>query len=346
MHVVPKPSLPAKKVSVIAPDSQTPKLDPAADPGERPFLMPTGNRLTLAEERQQAEYLAAADKAQRTGRKMTLDERGRPVLPPYPLLTGIAEFPFTSGVLTRWGILSLSLVLWSSILIDGANNWVKWGGGNAGVEGAFTGLAETIFAMPLAIVWYASVSSIVIAIFSQTAVGAREIEDWPALNFIHTMSEMFPLGIAVTFSAAPGWAIGHFFANEWWQEMLPGGITLILGLPIVLLSQLAGNSTWELVDLKVLGAAVRCPFSMMLFYFQSACLLALCAAAVIFAGQRNIYFVLVTAPLLVGCVIIYARLLGRLGWRISEKIKIDEPEEDLPTGPKNYNPPRFTKSAS
>jgi hypothetical protein len=129
--------------------------------------------------------------------------------------------------------------------------------------------------------------------------------------------------------------------------MLPGGITLILGLPIVLLSQLAGNSTWELIDLKVLGAAVRCPFSMVLFYLQSACLLAVCAAAVVVTGQKNVYLALVTSPLLVACAIIYARLLGRLGWRLSEKIKADEPEEDeRPVMPKNYNPPRFTKSVS
>jgi hypothetical protein len=102
-----------------------------------------------------------------------------------------------------------------------------------------------------------------------------------------------------------------------------------------------------LIKLGVLGAAVRCPFSMMLFYFQSACLLATCAAALIVAGQKNIYCTLVTAPLLVACAIIYARLLGRLGWRLSEKIKVDEPEEDeRPGAPKNYNPPRFTKPAS
>jgi predicted Zn finger-like uncharacterized protein len=345
--IVPKPALPAKKVSVLALDSQTPKLDPDAHPGERPFVMPTANRLTLAEERQEAEYAAALQKSQRTGRRISVDERGRPVLPPYPLLTGIVGFPFTSGVPSRWIVLTLTLAIWAGLLTDGLQAWARWAVKMAGVEAAFAGLVETFIALPIAVVWYAALSSIVIAIFSQSAVGARQVEDWPSLNFIHSMGEMFPLGIAVTFCAAPGWAIGHFFANELWQEMLPGGITLILGLPIVLLSQLAGNSTWELIDLKVLGAAVRCPFSMMLFYLQSAFLLAICAAAVIVTGQLNIYLMLVTSPLLVGCAIVYARLLGRLGWRVSEKIKVDEPDDDdQPVGLKNYNPPRFTKPAS
>ncbi len=263
-HIVPKPSLPAKKIAVLATDAQTPQLDPDARPAERPFVMPTANRLSIAEERQEAEYAAAAQKSERTGRRMALDTRGRPVLPPYPLLTGVAEFPFTSGVPTRWIMLTLCLVLWGALMIDGLQGWIAWSGPKGGGEAVFAALAETFMAAPLALVWYASLSSIVIAIFSQSAVGARRVDDWPSLNFIHSMSEMLPLAIAITFCMAPGWGIVHVFADELWQELAAGGITLILGLPIVMLSQLAGNSTWELIDLKVLGAAVRCPFSMML----------------------------------------------------------------------------------
>jgi DNA-directed RNA polymerase subunit M/transcription elongation factor TFIIS len=344
-QIVPKPSLPAKKVSVLASDSQTPKLDPDAHPGERPFVMTTANRLTLSEERQEAEYVAAAQKSRQTGRRMAVDTRGRPVLPPYPLLTGVVEFPFTSGVPTRWIVLTLCFVLWGALMIDGLKGWVTWSRPNGGGEAVFAALAETFMAAPLAVVWYASLSSIVIAIFSQSAVGARHVDDWPSLNFIHSMSEMLPLGIAITFCMAPGWGIGHLFADELWQELAAGGVTLILGLPSVMLSQLAGNSTWELIDLKVVGAAVRCPFSMLLFYLESATLLVVCAAAIFFVGQKNIYFILFTAPLIVGCAIVYARLLGRLGWRLSEKMDADEPDEDdsRPVGPKNYNPPRFAK---
>jgi hypothetical protein len=276
---------------------------------------------------------------------MALDTRGRPILPPYPLLTGVAEFPFTSGVPTRWIMLTICLVLWGALMIDGLQGWIAWSGPKGGGEAVFAALAETFMAAPLALVWYASLSSIVIAIFSQSAVGARRVDDWPSLNFVHSMSEMLPLGIAVTFCMAPGWGIAHVFADELWQELMAGGITLILGLPIVLLSQLAGNSTWELIDLKVLWAMVRCPFSMMLFYLESAVLLLVCAAAIFVAGQKNIYFILITAPLIVGCAIVYARLLGRLGWRIAEKIAVDVPDHDDsgPIGPKNYNPPRFAK---
>lgn len=186
--------------------------------------MPTSHRLSIAEERQQAEYNEALQKAQRTGSRMTIDTRGRPVLPPYPLLTGVAGFPFTSGVPSRWIVLTFTLVIWGWLLTEGVYAWISWGGGNAGVEAAFAGLVETIIALPIAVVWYAAVSSIVIAIFSQTAVGARRIEDWPSLNFIHSMGEMFPLGIAVTFCATLAGRLGTFLQMSCGKKWCPAGL--------------------------------------------------------------------------------------------------------------------------
>jgi len=199
-----------------------------------------------------------------------------------------------------------------------------------------------------AIIWLATASSIVIAIASQSAVGADRIDDWPSLNFIHSMSEMLPVGVAVVFTAAPGWMLAQLVAQEPWQAAAMAGGTLLLGLPITILSQLAGNSTWELIDLKVLGAVVRCPFSMILFYIETACLLMVCALAIFAAWQVDPYLPLAAAPLIVGCLLLYARLLGRLGWRLAEKISIDDPTDDdeRPAGLKNYNPPRGQKTTT
>ena len=44
----------------------------------------------------------------------------------------------------------------------------------------------------------------------------------------------------------------------------------------------------------------------------------------------------------------YARLLGRLGWRLSEKISVDDPADDDRPSPaaKNYNPPRSSRATT
>src|SRR5215212_6057020 len=58
INIVPPPPRPVVKPSVLAPDAQTPFLDPAADPGERPFLLPPSGKM-LHEEENAAEYARA-----------------------------------------------------------------------------------------------------------------------------------------------------------------------------------------------------------------------------------------------------------------------------------------------
>jgi hypothetical protein len=136
--------------------------------------------------------------------------------------------------------------------------------------------------------------------------------------------------------------LAQLVAQDPWQTAALTGGTLLLGLPLTLLSQLAGNSTWELIDLKVYGAAFRCPLSMMLFYLETTCSFGVCVVAGVAAWQVNPYLPLAVVPLVVGCLLIYARLLGRLAWRLSEKISVDDPaggDQPKPAA-KNYNPPR------
>jgi DNA-directed RNA polymerase subunit RPC12/RpoP len=341
-HTVPVAPKPVVRPSVLAPDSLTPKIDPHSLPGERPKLVAHTMGVTLQDQQAAKEYERALEESQRTGRPMKLDKRGRPVLPRFPLLSGILSFLFTSGVPTRWATLTLGMVMW---FIDGVPSWLFWNGSGSGAITAMGGLVETLIAAVIAIIWLAGLSSIVVAIVSQSAVGTDRIEDWPSLNFIHSMSEMLPVTVAAIFTAAPGWALGKLVFDDLAMCALLASGTMLFGMPLVLLSQLAGNYTWELVDLKVLGAMVRSPFSMLLLYLQSAILLVACAAAILFLGQKNLYLTLLATPLVAGCAIIYARLLGRLGWRLSEKIVIDEPDEEgRPAAPKNYNPPRAKKA--
>jgi hypothetical protein len=140
------------------------------------------------------------------------------------------------------------------------------------------------------------------------------------MNFVASMSEMLPVSVAIIFMAAPGWMLGQLLAQQPWQLALFMGGTLLLGFPVTLLSQLANNSTWELIDLKVLGAMFRCPLSMMLLYLESALLVAVCVWAGIGVAPFHEWLPLAIAPLYVGCLLIYARILGRLAWRLSEKM--------------------------
>jgi DNA-directed RNA polymerase subunit RPC12/RpoP len=327
-HVVPPPAKSKPKPSGVNLDAETPKLDPAAAPGTRPSVLPVATRGMDFEEAQDAAFARAREKSQRTGKPMEIDRRGRPVMPRWPLLSGVLLFPFYAGCLTRWAALTLGLLLSGGLMLDGIPAWVNWTGDVAGAKEAFGGLIETIIGAVCAVIWLAAASNILIAIVSQSAVGNDRIAEWPSMNFIASMSEMLPVGVAVIFTTAPGWMLGMLVAREPWHLPVLMGASFLLGFPITLLSQLANNSTWELIDLKVLGAMVRCPLSMIVFYIESAALAAVCVWAAIAVAPIHEWLPLALAPLYLGCLLLYARLMGRLAWRLSEKMPLEATNDD------------------
>jgi hypothetical protein len=57
---------------------------------------------------------------------------------------------------------------------------------------------------------------------------------------------------------------------------------------------------------------VRCPFSWLTFYLETAALMAACLAA------ASTGFLWLLVPVAVAALVLFARLLGRLGWRLAE----------------------------
>jgi hypothetical protein len=70
----------------------------------------------------------------------------------------------------------------------------------------------------------------------------------------------------------------------------------------------------------VLGSVARCPFSWLTFYVETTMIVGACLAAGVFAIILNINPVMVLAPLGTLALFLYARLLGRLGWRLAEAL--------------------------
>jgi hypothetical protein len=283
---------------------------------------------TLGEDQQEAEYLAALERSRRTGKPMTLDRRGRPVLPRFPLLTDILTFPFYAGCVQRWIALTLSLVMWAYLGWEGIPSWANWQGDAGGAMRAMAGLGLTMLGAVGGIIWAAAMSSVFVAIVTQSAVGTKRIDEWPVMSFISSMSEMLPVTAAAIFSAAPGWILGKLMAGDAVQLALLSGSSLLLGFPILHLSQLAGGSTWDLLEPKVLLAALRSPISMILIYLESALLAVICVGATYAAAQINETLPFTLAPVYVLCLFYYARLVGRLGWRLSAVIPADEASND------------------
>src|SRR5205823_6587163 len=96
-HVVPPPPKPVAKPSVLASNAETPRLDSAARPAERPYVAVPVKKM-LHEEQAEEAYARALEKSKRTGKPMEIDSRGRPIMPRWPLISGILPFVISSHV--------------------------------------------------------------------------------------------------------------------------------------------------------------------------------------------------------------------------------------------------------
>jgi len=221
--------------------------------------------------------------------------------------------------------LSFTLLLAGGMLIDAVVHWMSWVPQPYGVEGglmAFAGLAEMLLSAVLMIIWSAYASGVLVVVVSESSEGNENICGWPKVNFIESMTDLAYVFTAAMFSAAPGWIVGHFAAQQPAAQLLWAAGSLILFFPVVFLSQLEANSPWALFSGHVVVSLARRPFSCLLFYVEAVLLAALCAAAVFYTAPLHHLVPVLFAPLFVGAGLIYGRLLGRLAWRIAVSTEV------------------------
>lgn len=321
-HIVPPPPRPAEKRSVLTPDARTPQLDPAADPGERPYIAaPVGKMLHETE--QEAEYARALEKARRTGKPMEIDARGRPVMPRWPLVTGIIPFLFSPGVLTRW--IGYSAI---SIAYDALGWIIVWAISHS--ESLYTlGISGILIAgfsavgIVLLPIWLAGLASIFFAIVTESSEGNATVKTWPSANLTDWFPELFYVTVAIVLSAGPGSLLAPLLRHDslLTTACVAGGV--VLSFPIIVLSQLDIGSPFGVLSFRVVRSLIHCPLSWVVFYIETGTLVALCVLAAYIAEQTHIFFTVLFTPLFVMSVLLYGRLLGRLGWRLVVTMRIE-----------------------
>lgn len=338
----PVPPMPRKATqpSVLATDRDTPIIDAATVPGDRPAFVSSGYRM-LHEERAEKEYAAALEKSQRTGKPMEIDIHGRPIMPQWPLITGVLPFLFNGGVVIRWLVVSAAFAGAGSIFLFGMSLAMSGG------MGAVAGMCFFAIGCVSAMLCFAYAASVSTAIITESAEGNRNVENWPTLFDSFGNGLMF--GISGMMSILPGWAMS--FIPPIHANLHLTAITIFASVaiiwPIMILSQLHIDSMFGVLSPKILASLARCPFSWALFYFETFALLALCGATIVFFAGDNPQNVIWFTPLFVAVMILISRLLGRLAWYLSEKITTIEAVADDPIpAMKNYNPPRSPKKST
>jgi hypothetical protein len=104
------------------------------------------------------------------------------------------------------------------------------------------------------------------------------------------------------------------------------GIPQVLALPVAffviypisLMSALEANSIWVPLTMSIVGSLFRWWWCWLTFYLLSGLMgWGILAAAVFAVNTSNDILLVVLAPFLAAAVLIYFRLLGRLGWRMT-----------------------------
>jgi DNA-directed RNA polymerase subunit RPC12/RpoP len=311
-NVVPPYVAPKLISSPITSDAETPLLDPATAPGERPSAISPELRRRIAEEERNSEYGQALERAQRTGKPIDVDTRGRPIIPRWPLVTGVLPFMFAPGIPARWLGAGLAFFASISIVLSGLQS------ASSGGLGAISGMCMFAFGLILLLLSSAMAFSMFLTIVSESSEGAKNVHNWPA--FHDWFASLLTVTVAGMMSEFPGWAIGALLPIPLWARELLISASFWIFFPLMILSQLDIGSMWAIFSPRVLRSMLRCPFSWLTFYVETAAILFGCIAISVLAAVFDMYVVLVAS--LVGgfALLLYARLLGRLGWRLAEAL--------------------------
>jgi hypothetical protein len=179
-------------------------------------------------------------------------------------------------------------------------------------------LAATGF---LAAWWIAALNASFLVIVNETASGNDRIQAWPEMNFIDSIFEAAFAVNSLALAAAPGAGIAWLDPGN---GLLYVGISTVVGFPVIFLSMLERNSCmspWSTAILNSLWTGRRV---WTIFYLETT--VGIAAAVVLTAGLPLplVDAILWTIPFDLVVLVIYARLLGRLGWCLQAQWASDE----------------------
>ncbi len=231
-------------------------------------------------------------------------------MPPWPLVNGVLTFPFHPNSLIYCGKLAVGGVAFAGLFT--AVTFMLLSGGYGAVFGAVLSVPTALFGMIYGS-WVLSSQS---RVLTETANGADEIEEWVNPDFSAWIFESIYLANALALGAAVGWVV----------ELLTGGVlhgaavaaSVFLLSPVILLSFLETGVALNPISLAVLGSLFSRWWAWWGFYGLAAVLVSATAATTyglwLLVGTAS---AIPSAILMALAVMIYFRLLGRLGWYIT-----------------------------
>jgi hypothetical protein len=223
---------------------------------------------------------------------------------------GVFSFPWYEGVFSRWLLLSFgcSVVGIATVMM---------------MYVALMGFVSAIWALRMAWGWsciltFGYASACWIPIITETAAGSDRVEGWPEPYWKDWALDLVRFGFTALQAVAVAFGIAKLFElgmDTFWPPLLAGSFLLF---PIFLLSSMHADSAWVPVTPPIVRSLLTCWWAWLMFYVEVAVM------AVIWPGLALLGLLfepwmtaISTGPLMAAVLLIYARLIGRLGWVIT-----------------------------
>ncbi|WP_146572961.1 hypothetical protein [Botrimarina hoheduenensis] len=212
------------------------------------------------------------------------------------------------------------IAVWLTVSVMGILVFCVLGGsvgGGAGVVslglGAIAGVLLLVVLLAISVLVAGVLAKILIELLSESSVGGDRVREWPTTDASEWLGPLVTLVVAGVVAAAPALLL--------LGGILPGGaprlvwLSLWLGFPLVLLSQLESGSVWGVLSPPIVRTLSRFPLRWIAFYALSYPLVCgpweLVAEV---AANRSMKWMYALIPLSLFATITYARVLGLHAW--------------------------------
>lgn len=251
-----------------------------------------------------------------------------------PLLLGIVGFLLKVDVWPRWAAYAVGLTI-----LEAMGRTVAWA-----VAGQ-NWLALAVVPLTLGLVavvvagWVIPWAATLMAVIEGTANSGDEVSAWASWDFFDWFWPALQLGTALLVGAIPGLAIASLLLAEggaylpeqrgldWPRLALPVVLSWWLLLPPLLYSMLAEASLVRMVSPLVLRTMQCTPDAWLLYYLESLVLLLPLAGGLALFNAQTWLLMPLGALVITGCLLVAARLLGRLMWYCNQRVPLPQPAD-------------------
>jgi predicted Zn finger-like uncharacterized protein len=236
-------------------------------------------------------------------------EENEQTIPNWTFFSGVFAFPWQLANLGRWMVMAIGLTLSLLVIMMAAEQLA------GGVRGTTLTLPMlSMFAAAMSLVTLMFCSACFIAAVDDTADGHDEVQEATMPPMDQWLFSFFSVIHLWLMSGALGYPLVFI------PQIGPIGIPIssLLLFPILFLSALECDSFFLPWSPGVWKSLVRLAGTWLAFYLVSTLLLGGWFVGSLFLlGQSPYGGVVLVGPALAAVMLIYARLLGRLGWRLA-----------------------------